>query len=70
MSEIGTNWPELYRQAILETDRTLLAARIDVAREAIQQRARELWYAECPGTKERRDLDTALYFLGLLRNMS
>jgi hypothetical protein len=69
MAEIGTSWSELYRQAILETDPTVLTARIDAARAAIQRRARELWYANCSGTKERQDLDAALHFLGLLRTM-
>lgn len=69
MSQARTTWPELYRQAILEPDRARLPARIDAAREAIQYRARELWYAETPKTKELRDLDAAIYFLGLLRKL-
>jgi hypothetical protein len=69
MSQTVTNWPELYRQAILEPDRTLLPSRIDVAREAIQHRARQLWYSGGSETKERRDLDVAMYFLGLLRKL-
>jgi hypothetical protein len=67
MSDTGTCWPELYRQAILESDRGRLPARIEQAREAIRRRSRELWYAGSPETRERRDLDSALRFLGLLR---
>jgi hypothetical protein len=67
MSDTGRCWPELYRQALLESDRGRLPARIDEASEAIRRRARELWYAGSPETRERRDLDAALHFLGLLR---
>lgn len=67
MSDTGTGWPELYRGALLESDRGRLPARIDEASEAIRRRARELWYAGSPETRERRDLDAALHFLGLLR---
>lgn len=67
MSETGTCWPELYRQAILESDRGRLPARIDEASEAIRRRSRELWYSGSPETRKRRDLDAALRFLGLLR---
>jgi hypothetical protein len=67
MSDTGRCWPELYRQALLESDRGRLPARIDEASEAIRRRARELWYAGSAETRERRDLDAALHFLGLLR---
>ena len=67
MSDMGTCWPELYRQAILESDRGRLSARIEEASTAIRRRSRELWYAGSPETRERRDLDSALRFLGLLR---
>ena len=66
ISETGTSWPDLYKQAILEPDPTLLSARIIAAREAIQHRARELWYQEPAQMKERRDLDHAIRFLELL----
>jgi hypothetical protein len=69
MSDTGTGrgWPELYRVAILEPDRGRLPARIEEAHKAIQNRARELWYAGSPETRERHDLDAAVRFLGLLR---
>jgi hypothetical protein len=70
MSSTGKSWPELYRQALLESDRSRLPARIEEAHKAIQRRARELWYAGSPETRERRDLDAALGFLGLLRTFA
>ena len=63
-------WPELYRAALLECDRSRLPARIEEAHKAIQCRARELWYAGSPETRERRDLDVAVRFLGLLRTVA
>ena len=62
----GTTWTELYRNALLESDRSKLPSRIAEARKAIQDRARELWYAGSPETRERRDLDAAVRFLRLL----
>ena len=66
MFDTGRRWSELYRRALLESDRSLLPARIEEARTAIRSRARELWYAGSPETKERHDLDAALRFLGLM----
>jgi hypothetical protein len=67
MSDTARSWPELYRQALMESDRGRLSARIDEAQNAIRCRARELWYAGSPETRERHDLDASLRFLGLLR---
>jgi len=67
MSDTSRRWPELYRQALLESDNDRLAGRIEEASKAIKGRARELWYENSPETRERRDLDAALRFLGLLR---
>jgi hypothetical protein len=69
MSDANIRWPELYRQALLESDLTRLPSRIDAASEAIRSRAHELWYAGSPETRERHDLDASLRFLGLLRNV-
>jgi hypothetical protein len=66
MFSTDRRWSELYRRALLESDRSLLPARIEEARRAIRSRARELWYAGSPETKERHDLDAALRFLGLM----
>ena len=70
MFDKGKGWSELYRRALLESDRSLLPGRIEEARQAIRVRARELWYAGSPETKERRDLDAALRFLGLMSGRS
>jgi hypothetical protein len=67
MAEPATGWSELYREALFESDHNRLPARIDEARQAILCRARELFYAGSPETRERRDLNAALHFLGLLR---
>jgi hypothetical protein len=69
MSDTSGRWPELYRQALLESDSGKLLARIDEASDAIRCRSRELWYAGSPEIKERHALDSALYFLGLLRTV-
>ena len=60
-------WSELYREALLEPDRSRLPARIELAYKAIQRRAHELWYAGAVGTNERRALDAAVHCLSLLR---
>lgn len=63
------NWLRLYKEAVLEPDRKKLKFRIAQAQRAIGLRARELWYAGSPATGERRQLDAALNFLGVLRTM-
>lgn len=68
MADSGnTNWLTLYREAVLEPDRKKVKTRIAQAQRAIQQRARELWYAGAPETRERRQMDAAAHFLGILR---
>jgi hypothetical protein len=64
------NWLELYRDAILERDHKKLRVRVAEAHKAIQRRVRELWYAGSPETSERRQLDAASNFLGILRTIS
>jgi hypothetical protein len=63
------NWLILYREAVLEPDPTKSKLRIVHAQRAIGLRARELWYAGSPETAERRQLDAALNFLGVLRTI-
>ena len=63
-------WTELYRMALLESDHAKLPSRIEEARRAIQRRAREIWYAGSPETREQRDLDAALRFLHLLGSVA
>lgn len=61
------DWHDLYREALLESDPARVPALIDEAYKAVQRRALELWNTCSPETKERHELDAALYFLGLLR---
>jgi hypothetical protein len=61
------DWHDLYREALMETDPARSPALIEEAYRAVQRRTLELWYASSPETKERHELDAALYFLGLLR---
>jgi len=66
------NWPQLYREALLEPDPMKASVRIEEAHKAIHRRALELWYdgsAKTPKTKEQRDLTAALHFLSLLREV-
>lgn len=67
------NWSELYRRALFEEDRDKLPVLLEQAHQAVQARVRELWYspAECHSSpdKERRELDAAAYYLGLLKSL-
>ena len=67
---LETNWPELYKEALFETDCEQLCLRIEQAEKAIQERALELWNSQSFETRERRDLDAALHFLALLRSVA
>jgi hypothetical protein len=67
MSQTSKDWPALYREAVLESERGRLSVRIDEANAAIRRRAKELWYLSPQETKEQRDLDAALHFLRLLK---
>jgi hypothetical protein len=71
MSQTPTenDWHDLYREALLESDPARMPVLIEEAYKAVQRRTRELWYACSPETKERHELDAALYFLGLLRTV-
>jgi hypothetical protein len=68
-SDGNQNWLALHREAVLETDRNKVKARLAQAQMAIQGRALELWYARAPETSERRQLDAASNFLGILRTI-
>ena len=64
------DWQLLYREAILESDPAKIPGMIDLAYKVIQRRAFELWYmGGAPQTRERLELDSALYFLDLLRKI-
>ena len=59
------DWHNLYRDALLEFDPSMVSARIEEARKAIH-RAIAQWYAGSGEGAEREQLDNALYFLDLL----
>ena len=62
-----SDWQDLYREVLMESDPGIMLARIEIAQKAIHRRALELWYAGPPDTKERHELDSATYFLALLK---
>lgn len=66
MAQGNQNWLALYREAVLEPDRGKLKVRVAQAQAAIGDRVRELWYAGATETTERRKLDAASNFLGVL----
>jgi len=66
-SEGNQNWLALYREAVLEPDRTKARTRVTQAQAAIRLRARELWYGGATETTERRQMDAAAHSLGILR---
>jgi hypothetical protein len=65
-SDGNRNWLALYREAVWEPDRKQAKTRVAHAQAAIRRRARELWYAGAKETTERRQMDAASHFLGLL----
>lgn len=72
-SKQNEHWSELYRRALFEEDRDKLPALLEKANQAVQERVRELWYSPIGGKsvidKERRELDAASYYLGLLKSL-
>jgi hypothetical protein len=59
------DWSEKYSAALSETNRSLLAIRIDEARKAMLERSREI-----PETShERQRLNYAINLLSLLRDL-
>ena len=65
-SDGNQNWLALYREAVLEPDRSKVKTRVARAQAAIRLRARELWYAGAIETTERHQMDAASHFLGVL----
>lgn len=67
------HWAELYRRALFEEDSSKFPLLLEQALQAVQQRARELWYSPTCGQnvtdKERNELHTAAYYLHLLRSL-
>ena len=67
------NWTELYRRALFEEDREKLPALLEQAQQAVQARVLQLWYSpvdsQSLSEKERRELDAAAYYLGILKSL-
>ncbi len=65
------HWTKLYRRALFEGDRNRLPLMLEQAYQAVQRRVRELRCSPTHGQnrKERRDLDVAAHYLGLLRSL-
>lgn len=67
------NWTDLYRRALCEEDGDKLPELVEQAHRAVQARVRGWWYSlsDCPpvSDKERRELDAAEYYLGLLASL-
>ena len=63
-------WLELYREAILENDPEVLMDRLLLARKAIQERTRDLWYRKSPEASERQRLTAAAHYLEILRSLA
>jgi hypothetical protein len=61
-------WRELYKAALLETDRTRLPERIADGEKAIVARARELFNTTTDNIEEDQALDDALYALRALQS--
>ena len=70
MAYQGADWREQYRQALFEGDPQRVLMRIEEAHEAIRCRVCELWESDATDTRERSELDSAAYFLGLLRTIA
>jgi len=63
-----SDWQAIYQEALLESDPTRVPRLIEQAHKAVLGRSFELRFAGVTETKERHELDAALYFLGLLRD--
>lgn len=63
-------WLELYREAILENDPEVLMNRLLLARKAIQERTRDLWYHNSLEVRERQRLTAAAHYLEILRSLA
>jgi hypothetical protein len=62
-----TNWRDLYRAAISETDKNMIALRLSEAEEAVLARAREVFYGGFD-LEEWAALEEALGALDAIKN--
>lgn len=70
MADEKADWREQYRQALFEADPQRVLTRIEEAHDAIRYRICELWESDETDIRERSELDSAAYFLGLLRTIA
>ena len=65
------HWAKLYRRVLFEGDRNKLALMLEQAHQAVQRRVSELRSSatQDQNRKERRDLDVAAHYLGLLQSL-
>jgi hypothetical protein len=63
-----TNWRILYRAAVLEPDASQIPVRIELAKNAIVLRARELFQKADSNLAEQQALDAALSYLHVLNH--
>lgn len=68
-SDRKPEWEKLYRAAVLESDRSKLAQRIEAAQAAILSRARRLAKTPASHEKEHEAISRALHILSLLREV-
>jgi hypothetical protein len=65
--DVKQNWENLYRAAVLESDRSKLLQRVKVAEAAILERSRRLSQSPANNQKEQEAITQALHILSLLR---
>jgi hypothetical protein len=68
VSPVSKSWKELYRAALVETDKSKVSERIAQAELAIGLRARELFHTDKEFLQERQAVDAATHGLQSLRS--
>ena len=63
-----SEWKDLYRAALFESNKSKIPSRITDAERRIAARARELFNSGDPDTLERSELNVALYALLALKS--
>jgi hypothetical protein len=67
--QAGANWVELYRAALIETDKAKLRDRIESAQKVLRERAGELTENSNGSAEERQAIDDALRALRSLLDL-
>jgi hypothetical protein len=65
--DVKQDWEKLYRAAVLESDRSKLLQRVEVAEAAILERSRRLSQSPANSEREQEAITQALHILSLLR---